>query len=334
MAALWVAAFWVRGFWVRGFWVPGFRVPGSPCPAWSLVFVVAVATVVYEVTYLSVLPDLIGDPAELPRANRAVETSHAGAALLGPAAGGALVAALTPAAVILLDALSFAAGALLTAVNRWDRERPAGRSTPRDSGLLAGWRWLRGNPYVRPMTLYLAANNVGVQAFQTALLLYVARTLDLGAAAVGLAVAASGAGFLAGALVSPPLAHRLGTGRLMIAAALLGPAGIATVAAGTLPAVLAGAALAGAGPGLANLHSIAVRQTVTPARLLGRVTAVVKTVSYGSATAGALAGGVAATLAGPRAVIAAAAVVFAGAVLILAGSAVRTLRSATPPPAR
>jgi hypothetical protein len=45
--------------------------------------------------------------------------------------------------------------------------------------------------------------------------------------------------------------------------------------------------------------------------LLGRVNAVVKTISYGSATGGALLGGVAASGSGPRTVIGAAAVVSA-----------------------
>jgi MFS family permease len=383
--------------------------PGVPLLV-VLVFVVGIATVAYEVAYLSVLPDLVDDPTELPHANRAVETAHATASLLGPAAGGALVTALTPAGVIAIDALSFAAGATLTALNRWDRHptRPAapappaptptpasglpappsdapasgvssaspgapasgvssaspgapasgvssaspgvpasgpplprsgepasGPSSPPSGGraLLAGWTWLWSDRYVRPMTLYLAVNNVAAQAFQTALLLFVVRTLGLSAAALGLAVAAAGGGFLVGAMISPPLARRLGTGRVVIAASLIGALGIAVVAAapphaGYL-AVLLGAALSGAGPGLLNLHSIALRQAITPPALLGRVNAVVKTISYGSATLGALAGGLAAAAAGPRAVIATAALVSALATAILAASAVRSL-AATP----
>src|SRR4051794_26246762 len=52
--------------------------------AWlvALVLLVAAFTVLYEVTYLSVLPQLVDEPATLPRANRAVEAAHAGAALV------------------------------------------------------------------------------------------------------------------------------------------------------------------------------------------------------------------------------------------------------------
>ena len=322
----------------------------------ALVFAVGVGTVAYEVAYLSVLPDLVDGPAELPPANRAVETAHAGASLLGPAAGGVLIAALSPAGVVACDAVSFAVGAILTAVNRWEhrpanpalepapepaREPPAvpaeglvsadsaaGRPLAR-SALSAGWVWLWRDPVVRPMTLYLAANNVAAQAFQTALLLFVAHTLGLPATAVGFAIAAMGGGFLAGAALSPAAARRAGTGRVIIAASLVGALGIATVAAAPPAAgfwpVLLGAALAGAGPGMINLHSISVRQAITPPTLLGRVNAVVKTISYGATTVGALTGGVAATAFGPRAVIAAAACASAAATLFPALSAIRTL---------
>jgi MFS family permease len=290
----------------------------------TLVLLTGIGTVVYEVTYLSVLPQLVDGPARLPAANRAVETAHASASLLGPGVGGVLVGALSAAGVVALDAVSFAVGATLTAINRWPSPPavPAGPGSPR-----AGWTWLRHDRYVRPMTLYLGVNNVAAQAFQTALLLFVVRTLGLPAAAAGLAVAATGAGFLAGAAVSPAAARRFGAGRVMIGAALIGALGMGVVALpGGLPVVLAGAVLSGAGPGLLNLHSIAIRQAVTPPGLLGRVTAVVKTVSYGSTTVGALAGGALSTAFGPRTVIVVSALCAAPAVLLLACSAIRRLR--------
>ncbi|WP_433725594.1 MFS transporter [Actinoplanes sp. CA-051413] len=291
----------------------------------ALVLLVAVFTVLYEVTYLSVLPQLVDRPDRLPHANRAVEVAHAGAALVGPGVGGALVGALTAAGVVLLDALSFLAGALLTAVNRWPSPVPApDRRTSRPG---AGWAWLWRDRYVRPMTLYLAVNNLAAQAFQTALLLFVLGPLGLPAAAVGVAVAAFGGGFLLGALISPAAAGRLGIGRVVVTAAVAAAAGMGLVAAGSgLIMVVAGALFAGTGPGMLNLHSIALRQAMTPGALLGRVNAVVKTISYGATTVGALAGGMAATGIGPRLVIAFAAAVSAGAALIPACSAIRSLK--------
>jgi len=135
-----------------------------------------------------------------------------------------------------------------------------------------------------------------------------------------------GGGFLLGALVRPAAARRAGAGRVVIAASLIGASGIGLVAlSGGLPLVLLGSALAGAGSGLFNLHAIAIRQAITPPRLLGRVNAVVKTISYGSTTAGAFAGGVAAAAFGARAVIAAAALSSAVATTCLLTPAIRTL---------
>ena len=170
--------------------------------------------------------------------------------------------------------------------------------------------------------VYLAVNSLAAQAFQTALLLLVTRSLDRSAAAFGFTVAAFGAGFLLGAAISPDAARRFGTGPFVIAAAMIGAAGIAMVAvSASFALIIAGTAISGAGPGMFNLHSIAVRQRLTPTALLGRVNALVKTISYGASTLGALAGG----LAEPRIVIAAAAGVSAVAAALLAGSPVRRL---------
>jgi MFS family permease len=286
----------------------------------ALVFLVGIGTVAYEVAYLSVLPELVDGPADLPAANRAVETAHASAGLLGPAAGGALVAALSAAGVVALDAVSFGVGAALTTINRWPPPRRVSRQAA--SG---GWTWLWRDRFVRPMTWYLAVNNLAAQGFQTALLLFVIGPLHRSPAAVGFVLAASGAGFLAGAAVSPAAARRFGTGRVIIGASLLGALGIAIVAAGGLGLVLAGSVVAGAGPGMLNLHSIAVRQAITPPALLGRVNAVVKTISYGASTLGALLGGVAAGAWTPRTAIVAAAIVSATATVFPAASAVRQL---------
>ncbi|WP_433307204.1 MFS transporter [Actinoplanes sp. CA-030573] len=301
----------------------------------ALVFLIGVGTVAYEVAYLSVLPELVDSRSSLPAANRAVESSHAAVSLIGPAVGGALVAALGAAAVVAIDAVSFAVGALFTAVNRWPSGGSGFRRRPQAAReLAAGWTWLWADGYVRPLTSYLAVNNLAAQAFQTALLLFVVRTLERGAAAVGFAVAATGFGFLSGALVSPGAARRFGTGRVLVIASLLGALGVALVAVSAgLPLVVAGSALAGLGSGLFNLHSIAVRQAVTPPPLLGRVNAVVKTISYGATTVGALAGGLAAAALGPRAVIGAAAVVSLGATACLLTPAVRTLTGIPEPAA-
>ena len=281
-----------------------------------------VFTVMYEVAYLSALPALIDDAGDLPRANRAVETAHASASLAGPGAGGVLVGVLTAAGVLVLDALSFVAGAVLTAVNRWPDPSADRPGEPVRVRFTAGWTWLRHDPTVRALTAYLAVNNLAAQAFQTALLLLVTKSLGLPAAAYGFTVAAYGGGFLLGAAVSPAAARRFGTGPVVIAAALTGAAGIAVVAtSGVLALIIVGAAIAGAGPGMFNLHSIAVRQRLTPTALLGRVNALVKTVSYGASTLGALAGG----LAEPRLVIAAAAGLSAVAAALLARSVVRHL---------
>jgi len=159
--------------------------------------------------------------------------------------------------------------------------------------LLAGFGFVRRDPYVGPMTAYLSPNNVCVQAFQTALLIFLLRELDVGPGTVGVVVAAVGVGFLIGAGATPALGRVMGIGSTVIAASLVGGLGMmAVVVRGPgIMMPLLGAAGAGLGTGLYNLHSIAIRQTVTPDDLLGRVNAVVKIVSYTSMAVGAFLGG-------------------------------------------
>ena len=106
-------------------------------------------------------------------------------------------------------------------------------------------------------------------------------------------MAAIGVGFLTGAAISPLVGVRLGLGPVLLGASVVGAVGIGVVALAqsgvVLPAV--GAALFGAGGGLFNLQSIAIRQAVTPAPLLGRVTGVVKVASYSAIALGAFLGG-------------------------------------------
>lgn len=108
-----------------------------PVPALAgLLFLVGIGTVAYEPAYLSALPEPIDGPGELPAANRAVQTAHAAASLLGLTAAAALFAVVAPRTAIGIDAATFAVGALLTTVNRWPaavftRTRgTAGRGSP------------------------------------------------------------------------------------------------------------------------------------------------------------------------------------------------------------
>ena len=294
----------------------------------ALAVVAGCFTVAYEICYLTVLPDLVDDQ-HLPQANRVIEIAQAGSTIAGPGLGGTLVTAISAAGAVLVDALSFAVSGMFLLLNRWhERPRPApAHSEPLRRSLAAGARFVAHSRHVGPLTGYLAANNVFAQAFQTALLILVVQDLNLPPAIIGLVVASIGVGFLIGAAVSPPAARHLGLGVVLVGASVIGAVGIGVVTLTTEgPAAPAlGAALFGAGSGLFNLQSIAIRQSVTPVELLGRVNAVVKVASYSAMALGAFLGGWVSGLVGAQSVILMAAVGSLLATGCLAHPAIRRL---------
>jgi MFS family permease len=266
--------------------------------------------VAYELSFLSAMPDIV-EKRNLQSANRATELAQSGSSTLGPLLAGVLIAAWTTAGALLVSVAGYALSFALLLSNTWTA-RPSRGGSERQSlrtVLLAGMRFVAGNPLVAPLVAHLAIKNVCLQAFQTAILVFMTQQLDLSAAWVGAVLAAQGVGFLVGAAVSPRAGRRIGIGTVLIASSVTGGFGMVVVAGAIvlpgsgafLPAV--GAFCVGSGMGLFNLQSIAVRQAVTPAGLLGRVNAAVKLASYTAMAIGAFLGGYFSTLTTPTLVI-------------------------------
>ena len=271
-------------------------------------------TVTYDVSQFALLPALVGED-KLVDANSGLESARGGATSLGPSLGGVLVSGFGPVNAVLADACSYFYSGL-TFLTMRHAEHPPPRDaagSPERPHVLDGVRFVMGTPLLRYLTAYLGLNNFVVQAVLTAALLFLVHVLALPPYAVGLAMGAYGAGFLAGAVLARPLGRALGAGKLLAASSLLGGAGIAVVASApsrtspgaviSLVTVVLGMALAGLAGPLFNVHAATLRLRATPRDRLGRVTAAVKLCSQGTVAAGAAAGGLLAGAAGPRAAL-------------------------------
>lgn len=83
------------------------------------------------------------------------------------------------------------------------RPTPPADGNPGMAALIrVGFRYVRERPVLNAIMWVGAIFNVGVAMFETMLVLYGIRTLGLGVDVVGVAVAAGGAGFPIGGLVS------------------------------------------------------------------------------------------------------------------------------------
>ena len=255
-------------------------------------FIGAIGTVAFSVAAPALVPELV--PREvLARANGRIELARSAAFAAGPAVAGALVAWTgAGAAFVLAAALSVAAVALLWKLPEPARRMPAARHPWTE--LREGARFVLRHAWLRPMLLTGAIFNIAWFVLQAGYVPHAVRALGLGAQGVGLTLAMYGAGMVAGALLTPRIAARTSQGR----AIRVGPFSAvlaAVLMASTLQWPSAGlAALSlfvfGAGPMVWTISSTTLRQGVTPAGMLGRVSAVFLTVNAGARPVGAALG--------------------------------------------
>ncbi|SCX66629.1 MFS transporter [Variovorax sp. EL159] len=256
-------------------------------------FLGAVGTVGFSVAAPALVPALVPREA-LATANGRLELARSAAFTAGPALAGALVAwAGAPAAFVLAALLSVSAVGLLLKLAEAPRNTASRRHPLLD--VRDGARFVWQHALLRPMLMTGAVFNISWFVLQAGYVPYAVRVLGLGAQAVGFTLAMYGAGMVAGALLTSRVVARMPFGR----AIQVGPA-VAVVAAATMAATLVvpTASLAalsfflfGAGPMVWVITTTTLRQSVTDAAMLGRVSAVFLTINAGSRPIGAALGG-------------------------------------------
>jgi len=290
-------------------------------------FVGAAGTVAYSVTTPALVPSLV-QREFLAAANGRVELARTTAFAAGPALGGALVGWVGAGPAFGVAAgLSVLAVVLLSGVREPPRPETPGRRRPLDE-VREGAAFVFRHPLLRPVFATQVVFNLSFFLLQAAYVPYAVHHLGLDALGVGLTLAAYGAGLVAGALVAArvvaavPFGAAVGIGPLSGLAASL-------VMALTIPLPwppLAGLAffVMGAGPVVWVVSTTTLRQTVTPAGLLGRVSAL-NILAYGARPIGAAFGALVGEVYGPEACLLLAALGFLIQVMIIFGSPVPRL---------
>jgi MFS family permease len=281
---------------------------------YAIAFAVGALTVLFDVAYQSYLPSLV-DREQLVEGNSKLQASASAARVGGPGLGGLLVQLVGAPRALLLDAASYViSAASLLAIRNQEPDPPADRDGEPRAGLrreiTEGLAVTYRNPVLRSMAGLAATYNLFEGAVLALLVLYATRELGLAAGLIGLVVSAGSLGALAGAALTGRLERRLGVGPALIlavvvecAALLLVPvaAGPPAVAAGLLGLGFLGN---GFGVGLSSVLAVSLRQVVTPDRLLGRMNASYRFLTYGAIPLGALLGGALGELLGLRAAVA------------------------------
>lgn len=261
-------------------------------------FVGACGTVAYNVAAPSLITTLVERPA-WAAANSRTELARSVAYAAGPALGGLLVGTIGASAAFIVAAmLSTLAAALLIGIDEPSRTTPSRRHFAAD--LREGAAFVAGNPLLRAIALTAIFFNIGFFTIQAVYVPYASRYLGLSPAGVGATLAAYGAGMIAGALTAPRIAASLRFGQIIVVGPLCGLAASLTLCATLIvpsPWLAAAAYFQlGMGPILWVISSTTLRQAITPETMLGRVSALISTATYGARPLGALIG---AMLGGP-----------------------------------
>jgi predicted MFS family arabinose efflux permease len=280
----------------------------------------ACGTVAYNVAAPSLVTALV-ERDRWTSANGRIELARSVAYCSGPALGGLLVGAIGASAAFAVAAgLSAIAVTLLAKIGE-----PVRAPTPRRrfiAELRDGATFVARNALLRAIVATAAFFNIGFFVIQAVYVPYASRHLGLSAFGVGATLAAYGAGMIVGALLAPRISKALPFGRILVVGPLCGLAASLTLCITLLapsPWIAAAAYFQlGFGPILWVISSTTLRQAVTPQSMLGRVSALIGTATYGSRPLGALIG---ATLGGwagakPCLIVAVAAFVVQAAIIL------------------
>jgi predicted MFS family arabinose efflux permease len=291
-------------------------------------FAAVCGTVAYSVAAPALVPSLV-PPKLLPAANARIELARTIAFAAGPALGGVLVGWVGAAPAFgFAAALSVVAVVLLSGIYEPARV-PAPRRHPLQE-IREGAAFVLHHPLLRPVFITQFIFNTASFLLLAVFVPYAVRHLGLSAAGVGATLGMYGVGMVAGALAATRVMRRIAFGTVIGLGPVTGfVAALVMALTAVIPSpVLAGFSffLLGAGPILWVISTTTLRQSVTPPRLLGWVSAI-NIMSYGARPLGSALGAIVGGVYGAEACLYLAAAIFgAQALVILTSPAVSLTR--------
>ena len=269
-------------------------------------FFCGVQNVVGGAAYQVLLAQMAGRN-RLVEANAKVALGETSSALVGPGLAGGLIQLVTAPFAIILDALAFFGSALMLRKVHVPGDVPDPGPRPSvmteiHDGLKLVWnnRTLLALAWLAGLWQILHHMQIAV------LILFATRELGLSAGAIGLTYVFGGLGCVLASAFAERLSARFGVGPIIVHGLALtalgwqvfglisGPVWFATLAMGCAMLMFDFGAV------LYGINYLALRQAITPDRLLGRMTATMRFLTVAAAPLGSLAGGALASAIGLR----------------------------------
>jgi MFS family permease len=242
------------------------------------------------------LPTLIAgatSPDEHPRFNMFDSLAYSLSAVVGPLIAGLLISLISaPGALLAGAACSAAYGLLLLDVRRdlISHVPPASVGAVGVRGIAEGFRLILRSPLLLSLTLMFTSLNAASTLYSVVLPVFVAETLNAGAAGYTLLLAVNSVGAMVGTIVGRTLGPKVGVGRLIIVATALGGVfflpllAVTTLAVGALVLFAQGFVANSYGPWVQTL-----RMRVIPPSLRSRAFGSIRTMTNSLAPFAALA---------------------------------------------
>lgn len=257
-----------------------------------LAFVVGTFAASFTAGLRAFLPIIM--PSELlPTANARLVLSQQTLFLLGPAAGGFIVALVGFQASYYINAMTFLVSAITMAFLQDVPRRLLEPATGYFAQAKEGFSYLWHETRLRAVTLAGGVVNFTVAFLEAMLVLIGGRLLGLDAPQeFGVFFLFFGLGAVIGALAAPAISRAIGLGPSMVVGLFVFGIGFfaLSISDGSATTYLV-LVVIGLGPPIANIALTTIRQLFTPDHLLGRVTAASRAVVWGTLPLGALLGG-------------------------------------------
>lgn len=257
-------------------------------------FLLASVSPLYHPSFQSYLPKLVDDQ-HLPDANSWLQSAENLVVVLGPLAGGVIIAVLGPTLALLIDTFSFLGSALLLSMIRLHlqkEEAPPSRSAMLEP-LREGFRYVWTMPILRNGSFLFLGTNFATTLIQANFIFFLANTLGFNPFQIGLTFAFTGIGALGGALIAPRLLKRFQPGHILITTTIC--AGLLTFLFFVAHNVITVGIPSALTMTLSTINIVTwftLRQRTVPAHLLGRVIATTRLIAYVAIPIAAFAGGI------------------------------------------
>src|SRR5262245_51176298 len=271
--------------------------------AWSLLllaFLMGLGSALDAPAWQAIIPDLV-ERKDLPAAVSLNATGFNVARAIGPAIGGLVVAAAGPAAVFLLNSISFLF--VLIAIYRW-RRTPAERETPPEDMLgaaVAGMRYVRHAPALQAVFVRIGAFAIGASALWALLPAVARHELKLEATGYGILLGSLGFGAVGSALFLSRFQKLLPVDRLTGVATLIFAGAVLALAYIHFVPLLVVCLLAGGMAWLTMMSSLSTAATTAcPAWVRARALSIYLLVFFAALAGGSFGWGVLAEQFGNR----------------------------------